>query len=354
MINFTVMGDIFPANLPYHQGFGIASKFNHHDGEPWKYSIRKITENSDFVFCNLESPLFQSDNYEPKETDFCGYPQFASYLDIMGVNIVSICNNHIFEKGTDGYAHTLRYLSKYKIDIIGVNRKFLPLIKILEKDNTRIGITAFNAIDNIDENTLISKYDKNVILQTIERMKTLNLDYKILSFHWGDEYLNYPSVNQIKDAHEFIDSGADIIVGHHPHAIQPIEEYKNGIIIYSLGNFLFDMLWSKNVRTGLVVKLELDAKRSIQYSYSTIFINNAYTPLIVSNKKISRINQRFNRILSTNFFNNEKIFHSIYNQIKILTRYYYRVLMKLYLLRNWKKLTKRTKRELFGVFFKFF
>lgn len=85
-----------------------------------------------------------------------------------------------------------------------------------------------------------------------------------MSLHWGNEYIHYPSISQIKLAHKIIDAGIDIIIGHHPHVIQPVERYKNGVIFYSLGNFLFDMLWSKKVRHGMIAKIKFD-KESIQY-----------------------------------------------------------------------------------------
>jgi hypothetical protein len=95
-------------------------------------------------------------------------------------------------------------------------------------------------------------------------MEKHGVDFKILNFHWGNEYVHIPSVAQRKMAYKFIESGADVIVGHHPHVIQPYEKYKGGHIFYSLGNFMFDYIHSKMISIGLVASLEIDALKRVE------------------------------------------------------------------------------------------
>ena len=91
-IDFTFVGDIFPANLPLTNGYGIANEFEKHKGNKWIDSIKNITENSDFVFGNLEAPLIYDSEYSAK-TDFAGSWQFADFLKKCGFNILSITKN---------------------------------------------------------------------------------------------------------------------------------------------------------------------------------------------------------------------------------------------------------------------
>jgi poly-gamma-glutamate capsule biosynthesis protein CapA/YwtB (metallophosphatase superfamily) len=94
-------------------------------------------------------------------------------------------------------------------------------------------------------------------------MQSNNADIKILSFHWGNEYIHHPSLGQRNLAYKCIEAGADIIVGHHPHVIQPYEKYKEGHIFYSLGNFCFDNLQSKQTRTGMIASYIGTSKKLI-------------------------------------------------------------------------------------------
>ena len=77
----------------------------------------------------------------------------------------------------------------------------------------------------------------------------------VVSIHWGVEYEEAPTERQITFAHLAIDSGASLVLGHHPHVIQPVEEYEDGYIFYSLGNFVFDQMWSEETRIGLIARI---------------------------------------------------------------------------------------------------
>ena len=77
----------------------------------------------------------------------------------------------------------------------------------------------------------------------------------IVSIHWGVEYEQSPTERQEMFAHLAVDSGASVVLGHHPHVVQPVEEYKDGYVFYSLGNFVFDQMWSEETRNGLIARI---------------------------------------------------------------------------------------------------
>jgi poly-gamma-glutamate synthesis protein (capsule biosynthesis protein) len=108
-------------------------------------------------------------------------------------------------------------------------------------------------------------------------------DAVIVYPHWGPEYELFPSSNQVLLARQFIDAGADIVLGAHPHVVQPIEVYKGKLIVYSLGNFVFDQQFSNAVKNGLGVGLVINRNRSLEvslfpYSISSTFQVHLYQP----------------------------------------------------------------------------
>lgn len=104
-MKLTIIGDIFPANLGYNAGFGVASQFINHKGEPWKKSINELLFGADIVFGNLESPLLKDKKY-CDQNNFCGVANFVDFLNEYKIKIVSIANNHILEQGIEGFNST--------------------------------------------------------------------------------------------------------------------------------------------------------------------------------------------------------------------------------------------------------
>ncbi|MBI2633913.1 MAG: CapA family protein, partial [Parcubacteria group bacterium] len=102
------------------------------------------------------------------------------------------------------------------------------------------------------------------IAEQVRELKT-NSDFVIVSFHWGEEYQDFPSEKQRSLAHKIIDAGANIVMGHHGHHLQPVEKYKNGLILYSLGNLIFDQMWSEKTRLGALVKVSWYENGNLDY-----------------------------------------------------------------------------------------
>ena len=104
----------------------------------------------------------------------------------------------------------------------------------------------------------IAFYNPVNVKETLEELKK-DVDVIVVSLHWGTEYAKSPSSAQIEIAHQIIDWGADLILGHHPHVIQKIEEYNGGVIVYSLGNFVFDQHKSET-KKSIIFKAKLTKK----------------------------------------------------------------------------------------------
>ncbi|WDT72694.1 MAG: CapA family protein [Candidatus Manganitrophus sp.] len=120
--------------------------------------------------------------------------------------------------------------------------------------------------------------DLGNVINDIKRLKR-EVDFVVVSCHWGLEIINRPSLHTIEMARAMIDHGADVIFGHHPHVFQAIERYKSGLIFYSLGNFVFDCLWEKEYVRSAIVKVTLQRGEKISYDLIPIRINSGYQPV---------------------------------------------------------------------------
>ena len=122
------------------------------------------------------------------------------------------------------------------------------------------------------------------IIKAIKTVKSLNPDnFLIISLHWGEEYKLINSSAQQKFAHQVIEAGADLIIGHHPHVVQNIEKYQGKLIFYSLGNFIFDQYFSPDTQQGLAVGLEIYPKNLV-YRLFPLQINLSQPVLMEQNK----------------------------------------------------------------------
>lgn len=341
-ISLTVVGDIFPANLHYTIGFGIESQFYNHQGKPWLQRLHSFFKDSDIAFGNLESPLIKDDQFAATNC-FAGSNKFASFLKQVGINIVSIANNHILEQGPEGFYSTLRYLENNQIRYVGKKTNNFSNIATIKCKGMKIGFAGFNAIQDIKNPDLYAEYKEDFVLKALKKMDKMNLDYKILSIHWGDEFINIPSLKQINAAHKFIDNGADIIVGHHPHVVQPVESYKKGLIFYSLGNFMFDMIWSKNVRRGMTANLTLEKGENIKFDVVPIFIGKNYIPYRIHNDKKNDyyLKKNSESISLLNEYSTKK-YQKFYERKRKTNLLSERIMMKLFLLKHLNKLLSKT------------
>ncbi|GAI27827.1 unnamed protein product, partial [marine sediment metagenome] len=232
----------------------------------------------DIIFGNLEGPIVKN---PPELLD--NSLKFAFNLDVMkavswcNFNLFSLANNHTLDMGKEGLEETKRWLRKYGIAFVGdpLSGSTNNLNSSFFRDN--IAFLAFNQIF-----PFIAKEEE--IIKTIKTVKSLNLDnFLIISLHWGEEYKLINSSAQQKLAHQLIEAGADLIIGHHPHVVQNIEKYQGKLIFYSLGNFIFDQYFSSDTQQGLAVGLEIYPKNLV-YRFFPLQINFSQPVLMEQNK----------------------------------------------------------------------
>lgn len=274
MVKLTFIGDIFPADELFTSGFGIKSKTNEKNVRRWTKNVAEVVGEADYIIGNLESPLL--DEKDAVGNTFYGKPIFADVLKDSGINVLNIANNHITEHGAKGFHNTVTTLRDKGLEIIGKVENELPEILSIHQDDTTICMSAFcdERICSIDNHGCYASLTKNKVMETLERMKGMHPDVIIFIFHWGNEYIHFPSPDQRKLAKELIDEGANLVVGHHPHVIQPYEHYHGGHIIYSLGNFCFDDVQSNHFGKGMMAHVSIQDRIIDNISFSGITVQD--------------------------------------------------------------------------------
>lgn len=164
----------------------------------------------------------------------------------------------------------------------GQNKEDAANPTIIEKNGIKFGFLGFS---DVSPNWIKATLDKPGILlasdpdfnEIIQNAKTKS-DVLIVSFHFGDEYKLIHNARQETLAHTAIDFGADMVIGHHPHVMEDIEEYKGKPIVYSLGNFIFDQYFSKDTMRGMLYSARFDGKDLIEMDKKIITLNKSYQP----------------------------------------------------------------------------
>lgn len=225
-------------------------------GAGWPLSaVADIFSGADLGFVNLETAL--SDRGQPlpgKGIWFRSDPRFAQELRDAGISVVSLANNHSLDYGREAFCDTLAALSAVGVAACGGGRNIQEARRpaIVRKNGLVISFLAYSELAPIfwsytDPETFIAEADRpgipdwreDQILSDIRRAKSMS-HHVIASFHWGDEYSLVPAERQVALARAAVDAGASVVLGHHPHVLQPVEVYRNGVIFYSLGNLVFD------------------------------------------------------------------------------------------------------------------
>jgi poly-gamma-glutamate capsule biosynthesis protein CapA/YwtB (metallophosphatase superfamily) len=211
---------------------------------PFK-KIRWITE-AEITMVNLENPVSLRGTIIPKKFNFRMNPKYLNVLKDAGVDIVTCANNHSYDYGRDALFDTMHYLDSVNIKHTGVGKDLEEARKpvIFNLKNKKIAFISYHGGGDwypASKNSPgVLPRNTKIIEEDIKRLKEIEkVDYIIVNYHWGEEGSHKANGYQINLGHFTIDAGADIVIGHHPHVLQGIEKYKNGIIAYSLGNFIF-------------------------------------------------------------------------------------------------------------------
>lgn len=218
--------------------FGTDENFAYEGSMPAKYdevgdfnyffeNVKAVFEADDLTIVNFEGTLTDSTTREDKQFAFKADKSYAEILTDGFVEAANLANNHSKDYGEQSYNDTMDALDEAGITNFGYDRVAIKKVK-----GIKVGLVGTYVL--ADGLGVKDSMEKN-----IQDLKDEGAQVIIASFHWGEEKAEYPNDVQVELAHAAIDAGADLVLGHHPHVLQGIEQYKGKNIVYSLGNFCF-------------------------------------------------------------------------------------------------------------------
>lgn len=211
------------------------------------------------MIANLEGPLFDESMPVPNKCTIRGGTEWANILKDIGIQIVSLANNHIMDHGVLGLDSTINTLERVNISYVGAGSNIedasRPLIKNV--NGHRVAFLARSAVI-VDSPSYATPTIPGVAFLNLDELVMMVREYNnlvdivIVLIHWGLEHYQHPTPMQRIQAKTLIEAGADLILGHHPHVIQGYERFDKGLVAYSLGNFLFQEFdWTIKSKDGI-------------------------------------------------------------------------------------------------------
>ncbi len=227
--------------------------------------------NADISLINLESPLLSACQPTLYGLTFCGDPRFVQGLQYAGIDMVNLSNNHLGNYGWDGVYETERHLHDAGIAYCGMGTVAYMTVK-----GVRFAFLGYNGVG--------IRFDEVQIRRDIQAAHRAGY-VVVVSFHWGKEYVRIPQIAPgIADddprqiGRLAIDSGADLVIGNHPHWVQGLEIYHGKVITYAHGNFIFDQDWSVETQQGVVGRYVFYGRTLVQVRFFPIVIHGQLQP----------------------------------------------------------------------------
>lgn len=294
-ISFAIAGDVIP-----HEAVRAAAKAVGDGPAGWTAlfaNVADIFERADYGFVNMETPIAPNHSHGTKPFLFDAPVDLIDALKASGIKIVSFANNHVMDQGWAGFAETREHLKEKGLLFIGSGdtaaTAWQPLI--VEKDGIRVGWLGMTRWLNGASNpgdpnqphvnflpypselkgkeiTDPASLTPDALIDAVKKARA-QCDFLVVSIHWGVEYAPAPRPEDVELAHRILDAGASVIVGHHPHVLQPVESYitpdgRNTVIFYSLGNFLSNQ--SRSYVDDLMPDKEGDARDEMIAQFSAV------------------------------------------------------------------------------------
>lgn len=246
-VTLSFVGDISLADnfdiMPYYDKrgkgvYGVLSK-----------EVVDIMNNADIMVANNEFTISDRGSPLNKQYTFRASPSRLNIYKEMGVDLVSIANNHIYDYGEEAFQDSLKYLKEYDIPYVGAGtnieeakRAFYYIaggykISFISASRAEKNIITPSATST--SSGIFRCYDNELLINTIKEEKEKS-DYVILLIHWGKEDSHELEEVMLKTSKEYVDAGADLVVGSHAHLLQGMEFYKDKLIAYNLGDFIFN------------------------------------------------------------------------------------------------------------------
>lgn len=341
-ITITVVGDLMCHSPQFQFAAVDKDSFNF---TPVYRNVKKYLESSDFTFGNLETVTAGKES-----GGYTGYPffntpsEFITALNDIGFDLLVTANNHSLDRGEKGVLRTIDEIRKRNLNYVGTykSQQDRDSIRIFNIKGIIVAILAYSYGTNGNpipkgKNYLINLIDENIIEKDINSAKQSGADLIIVHLHFGEEYKREPNKFQSEIVSKIIHLGADIIIGGHPHVLQPVNFFKannlgldTGFVAYSMGNFISNQR-KRFTDAGLILTLKIKKNLAnkiditeVSYIPTWVFKGNTSigkefvilpstnfvdTTITLTKMDLEKMNQAFNdtRFILSRYTNNKKL-----------------------------------------------
>lgn len=268
---------------------GVRQAIERHDGDThflFTPEVDSLFKASQVVIANLECPATKIEAPVYKNFVFRGEPEWLTTLKEHGITHLNLANNHSIDQGREALIDTRNNIIKAGMVPIGAGHNMeqavQPVLIASHPRNVYLVASLRLALENtpyLPGEPSVSQEDFDLLLARVRKLKHDDpACCVIVSLHWGREHVLEPAVQQVIQAHQLIDAGADCLVCHHTHTMQSVEHYRGKPIYYSLGNFIFDQKRDINARAGIAtLKITCD---TLQATTTAIYIHNCIPHII--------------------------------------------------------------------------
>jgi hypothetical protein len=253
--------------------------------------VRAITKNADLAIVNHESPIPNDWDFHLHGFIFSGKPALTQIFVRAGIDWMSLANNHIKDYGTDGIADTRANLDKYGIKYggAGKNLRQARQFEVLEVKGTRLAIIPCNAVGAFSLATKstggATPCRNRFVIPDIAKARDAGADIVIVFPHWGAEYVRTPAGSLRGLAADWVEAGADLVLGAHSHVAGAIEEIDGSPVFYSLGNFIFDQNWATYTMESFLLEMTWHGDELVQMHLHPYLIHDQAQPNLLDPAK---------------------------------------------------------------------
>lgn len=278
----------------------VAQKIKEHEDPGYPFAeVKWFLQSGDIAFGNLEGSVTPGRDIKIPEMVLRADPCVAPALKDAGFDILSLANNHLPDFGVQGVLDTMRYLDDAIISHTGAGRNeeeaYIP--RYMEAKGLKLAFLAFNDPALAPDYYRASDGPGTAALEPEKMTAAIreaagNADFTVVYLHAGTEYASQPDESQARFARMAIDAGADLVLGSHPHVVQKVEKYRGKYILYSLGNFIFDQLWSRDTREGVAARVCISENSVEKIEFLPVYINDDARPVALSGQDGLRVMEK--------------------------------------------------------------
>ena len=264
---------------------------------------------SDLTVGNLESTLSRAGAPRQGGDSFGARPQVRAGLRLAGFDVLSLANNHVGDYGPRALRQTLRRVAAGGFAGVGAGTDLAAAVRpvVVERNGVRFGIVAFDAIGETPAATAdrpgalrvrmrprtgpLDAADLQRVTDVVRELRD-QVDVVLVLPHWGTQYTTRTVRDQRVVARRLVRAGADLVVGGHPHWVQGVESLRDGLVVYSLGNFVFDMDFMRETQEGAVLELTYWGDQLKAAELVPIVIGRGFAPRVARGPRAAAILDR--------------------------------------------------------------